>query len=234
MSVTPSRPSVGIQLSNVQVPPKVLTKIGGYVDIKDRIRFCDLTTQSLREMSEALNHWPRWTRETIDKIIALDVPRERNDSDSDSEYSSNPRTIRQLKALAQCSSPTFEVIFEALKRFPSREIVQNLLKREGGLAKFLEMVEKTSCEQTQTEMLKLLLCCPDISLGNMENIVRNRRDKTELVQMIISRRSELEDRDACYFLDLFNDSPDDRERIVKVIVGKIGHSAIEKMLEKLH
>lgn len=239
MSVTPSRPFEAIRLSNVSIPATTLTRIGNYSSIKDQVRLCHMTTQSIREMSQALNHWPRWTDRTVQKIVGSDRPVARrsngnsSDYESDSVSSGSPQLIRQLSALARISCVTFEGVFKAVKTYRDPRIVNHLVAREGGFEKFLEMVDSIPSKETREKLLCNAMRSP-LSLEVVQNCISKRSDKTQLIEMILSGRSGLSVYCALSFLDLFEDtdSPKVRERIVQQIIGRVGYFRGDECTER--
>lgn len=232
MSVTSSRPFEGIRLSAVPIPATTLTRIGNYSSIKDKIRFCEMTTPSIREMSQALNHWPRWTEQTVQKIVELDRPgsRHSNGNDSDGESDSgnlvSPQLIRQLSALARISCVTFEGMFESVKTYTDPKIIDHLVAREGGLEKFLEMVDSIPPGETREKLLGNALRSP-LPVEIVRNCISHRRDKTGLIEMFLSKRVDIGLDGGCNLLGLFNDndSPSSREASVRCIIKNIGQCA---------
>lgn len=216
-----------VQLSNVPLPAKVITKIGDFTQFKDKVRFCEMTTTSIREMSAALNHWPRWSQQKIIEIVKSDQnkPTEKNHYRVDSRWIAAPTLIhKQLAALTQIHSVSYDEIFEIFKTYTDPTIGQRLIAREEGLEKFIEMADQVECETKRQEILSIAFRFPSISLEKIRTILATRKDRAVWIKQIIATRNNFSVFCALSLLNLLKESDFalDRPGVIQTIIQRIG------------
>ena len=115
--------------------------------------------------------------------------------------------------------------------YPTTKIIHRLIRMEGGLAKYLERVEKVPEEHIRTRLLEEALSCPDLSFEDVQNIVRNRRDEAALLTRFIGCQSSFYNTIKC--LTLLNDRPGDKEQAVRRVIERFRILSVNQLVALL-